>query len=174
MESSSSPYQPPAMLQIMGGVYILFGSLGLVGMISTSSLYFAPLEAQTGFMADMLRSNATFATIMRALFIPSLLLSLLQFCSGVGLLRASRFARKVALGCAVYGIAAALFSTWLTLTYTLPFKLAYTLQQVQNPEMIAATRNITLVSIYVGIALGLLYPVASFILLKRTKIRPYY
>ncbi|OYW29561.1 MAG: hypothetical protein B7Z47_04670 [Chthoniobacter sp. 12-60-6] len=161
------------MLQIIGGLYILFGSFGLVSIISNSSLYFAPLEAQTGFMAEMLRSNATFASIMRALFIPGLLYAVLQFTSGIGLLRASPRARKIALGCALYGIAAALFTAWLTVTYTLPFTLEHTLEKVKNPDRIETMRSFTLVSGYFKIALGLFYPLAAFILLKRTKIRPY-
>jgi hypothetical protein len=173
MESSSPPAHPSAILQIIGGIYILFGSFGLVNIISNSSLCFAPLDAQTGIMAEMMRSNPSYAAIMRALFLPGLLFAALQFSSGVGLLRLSAFARKAALFCAFYGILAALFTAWLTVTYTLPFTLDHTLQQVKNPAMIETTRNFTLVSGYIGIALGLLYPLVAFILLKRIKIRPY-
>lgn len=173
MESSSQPDPPSTLLQAVGGAYILFGSFGLVGMISTCGLYFTPLEAQSGLMPEMLRNNATFAATMRVLFFPGLLLALLQFGSGIGLLRASPLARKVAIGCALYGILAGLFSTWLTLTYTLPFTLTYTLQQVKNPAMIETTRDMTLASSYFSIALGLLYPVVAFVLLKRAKIRSY-
>jgi hypothetical protein len=154
-------------------MFILFGSFGMVGLISTCKFYFAPLESETGLMAEMLRSNASFAASMRWLFLPGVLLAVLQFCSGIGLLRASLFARKIALGCAVYGIIAGLYSTWLTLTYTLPFTLTHTLQQVKNPAMIETARNFTLLSSYFGIALGLLYPTIALILLNRASVRRY-
>jgi hypothetical protein len=173
MQNSPPSAQPNALLQIIGGLYILFGSFGLVSMVSNCGLCFGPLEGQTGLMPEMLRSNPTYTSIMRALFLPGLLYAILQFISGVGLLRASRFARKVAMGCALYGIVAALFTAWLTVTYTLPFTLAYTLQQVKNPDMLNTTRNFTLASGYIGIVLGLLYPLAAFILLKRTQVRSY-
>lgn len=169
MESPSSS-KSTGILQVIGGLYILFGSFALVSMVQNCRLSFAPLDGQTGLMADMLRSNPAYASIMRALFFPGMLYALLQFASGVGLLRLSKLARKVALGCALYGILAALYTAWLTVTYTLPFTLDYTMQQVKNPDMIATTRNVTLASGYFGIALGLLYPLVAFILLKRTPI----
>jgi hypothetical protein len=172
MESPSSS-KFTGILQVIGGLYILFGSFALVSMVQNCRLCFAPLDGQTGLMADMLRSHPTYASIMRALFFPGLLYAVLQFASGVGLLRLSAAARKVALGCAVYGFVAALFTAWLTVTYTLPFTLAYTLQQVKNPDMLVTTRNVTLASGYFGITLGLLYPLTAFILLKRTKIPCY-
>ncbi|MFC5456883.1 hypothetical protein [Prosthecobacter fluviatilis] len=168
-----APTKSASILQIIGGLYILFGSFTLVSMLSNGKLCFAPLEGQTGLMADMLRSNPSYASIMRALFLPGLVFAVVQFGSGVGLLRLSALARKVAIGCALYGFAAALFTTWLTITYTLPFTLSHTLQQVKNPAMMETTRNITLAAGYVGIVLGLLYPLAAFILLKRIKIPRY-
>lgn len=167
---SPPPSRPTAILQIIGGLYILFGSFALVSMVANSKLCFAPLDGQTGLMADMLRSNPTYLAIMRALFFPGLIFAVLQFASGVGLLRLSPLARKAALGCSLYGFVAALFTAWLTVTYTLPFTLAYTLQQVKNPAMLATARNFTLASGYLGITIGLLYPLVAFILLKRIKI----
>lgn len=170
---SPPPTQSTTIFQVIGGLYILFGSFTLVSMVQNSSVCFAPLEGQTGFMADMMRGNPTYASYMRMLFFPGLLYALVQFGSGVGLLRLSALARKAALACALYGIAAALLTAWLTVTYTLPFTLAYTLQQVKNPAMLETTRNVTLASGYIGIALGLLYPLVAFILLKRNKIPRY-
>ncbi len=172
MESPPPP-QSTTILQVIGGLYILFGSFALVSMVQNCKVCFAPLDGQTGLMADMLRSNPAYASIMRALFFPGLLYAVLQFASGVGLLRLSAFARKAALGCALYGFVAALFTAWLTVTYTLPFTLAYTLQHVKNPAMIASARNVTLASGYIGITLGLLYPLVAFVLLKRIKIPRY-
>ncbi len=170
---SPPPSKSTTILQVIGGMYILFGSFTLVSMVQNCRVCFAPLEGQTGLMADMLRSNPAYASLMRALFFPGLIYAVLQFGSGVGLLRLSPFARKVALGIALYGIATALFTAWLTVTYTLPFTLAYTLQHVKNPDMMASARNVTLASAYIGIALGLLYPLAAFILLKRFKVPRY-
>ena len=170
---STPPTKSTTILQVIGGMYILFGSCTLVSMVQNCRVCFAPLEGQTGPMAEMLRNQPDYAAIMRVLFFPGLIYAVLQFGSGVGLLRLSPFARKVALGIALYGIAAALFTAWLTVTYTLPFTLAYTLQHVKNPAMLASARNVTLVSEYIGIALGLIYPLAAFILLKRFKILRY-
>ena len=172
MESPPPP-QSTTILQVIGGMYILFGSFALVSMVQNWRVCFAPLDGQAGLMADMLRSNPAYAAIMRALFFPGLVFAVLQFSSGVGLLRLSALARKAALGCALYGIAAALFTAWLTVTYTLPVTLSYTLQHVKNPAMLESARNVTLVSGYIGIALGLLYPLVAFILLKRIKIPRY-
>ena len=162
---STPPTKSTTILQVIGGMYILFGSCTLVSMVQNCRVCFAPLEGQTGPMAEMLRNQPDYAAIMRVLFFPGLIYAVL--------LRLSPFARKVALGIALYGIAAALFTAWLTVTYTLPFTLAYTLQHVKNPAMLASARNVTLVSEYIGIALGLLYPLAAFILLKRFKILRY-
>lgn len=168
-----TPSRSTAILQIIGGLFILFGSFTLVNMVANSRLCFGPLEGQTGLMADMFRSHPTYATMMRALFFPGLLYALLQFVSGVGLLRLSPLARKVAIGTAFYGLVAALFTAWLTVTYTLPFTLAHTVEQVKNPAMIPTARNFTLASGYFGIAIGILYPLAALILLKRTPIPRY-
>lgn len=174
MDSSSQPAEPPAILQVIGGMYIILGSFDVVGMLSTLSLYFAPLDSQTGLMADMLRSNASFAATMRVLFLPGLLLAVLQFCSGVGLLRASALAYKVAIGCALYGIVSGLYSTWWNVTFTLPFTLTHTLQQVKNPAMLDSARNVTLASGCFKIALGLLYPIIALVLLRRASVRHYF
>ena len=167
---STPPSQSTTMLHVVGGLYILFGSFTLVSMVQNCRVFLAPLDGQTGLMADMLRSDPSYGSHMRALFLPSMLYAVLQFASGVGLLRLSALARKAALACALYGIVAALFTAWLTISYTLPFTVAYTLQKVKNPGMLETTRNFTLVSGYIGISLGLLYPIIAFVLLKRTKI----
>lgn len=169
MESPTSS-RSVGILQIIGGLYILFGSFTLVSMVQNCRLFFAPLEGQTGLMADMLRAQPAYAATMRALFFPGLVFAIVQFGSGVGLLRLSPLARKVALGCAIYGFVAALYTAWLSVTFTLPFTLAHTLQQVKNPAMLETTRNVTLASGYFGIVLGLLYPLVAFILLKRIQI----
>ena len=170
---STPPSKSTTILQVIGGMYILFGSFTLVSMVQNCRVCFAPLDGQTGLMADMLRSHPDYAAIMRMLFFPGLIYAVVQFASGVGLLRLSTLARKAALGCALYGIVAALFTAWLTVTYTLPFTLAHTLQHVKNPAMLASARNVTLASAYIGIALGLLYPLVAFILLKRFKVPRY-
>jgi len=170
---STPPSKSTTILQVIGGMYILFGSFALVSMVQNCKVCFAPLDGQTGPFAEMLRSQPEYAAIMRQLLFPGLIYAVAQFGSGVGLLRLSAFARKVALGCALYGVVAALLTAWLTVTYTLPFTLAYTLQHVKNPAMMASARNVTLASAYIGIVLGLLYPLVAFILLKRFKIPRY-
>lgn len=175
MESSPPPLPPapkPAVLTVFGILNILFGTIGLLSALITCRLYVTPLESQTGVMADLLRSNAFCASCLRAIFIPGLIFVILQFVSGIGLLRSSELARKTALVCSLYSIAAGLFVGWLNIRYILPFTIEHSLQQVKGSQAAAEMmRSVTQAAGYAGIVIGLIYPILAFVLLSRAKVR---
>ncbi len=167
------PAPKPAALTVLGILNILFGAIGLISALFTIKLYVTPLESQTGLMADMLRSDAFFASCMRVIFFPGIIFAVLQLVTGIGMLRSSELARKTAVACAFYSIVVGLFVGWLNVRYMMPFTVEHTLQQLKDPAVAEMTRRITQGASYFGIALGLLYPVLGLILLSRAKVRQF-
>lgn len=170
-----APAPKPAALTVFGILNIIFGAIGLISVLFSYKLYFTPLESQVGPMPEALRASPFCFTCMRALIIPGTLFVLLQLISGIGLLRSSNLARKTALGCALYSIAAGLFSGWLTIRYILPVTLQQALQQMKNadPAVAEMTRTIGTAAGYFGVVVALILPVLTLIFLSRAKVRQY-
>jgi hypothetical protein len=165
--------EKPTALTVFGVLNIIFGTLGLIGGAMSVKLYFTPLDGQTGLMPDLLRAVPFYADCIRKMLIPGAVFSLLNLGSGIGLLRSNERARRIALACAIYGLAAGLLVGWLNIRYVMPFMLEHSLAQVKEPAVAEITRSVTLASTYVGAALGLLYPVLTLVFLSRAKVRQY-
>lgn len=136
-------------------------------------LYFTPLEGQTGIMADLLRSDAFYASCMRINVVPATLFVIAQIISGIGLLKAREGARRIALFCGLYGILAGIFVGYLSYYHAIPFTIEYTLKTIKEPAVAEMTRAMSKVGALAGLVLGLIYPVLSLVFLGRKSVRDF-
>jgi hypothetical protein len=165
--------QRPASLTVFGILNLVFGFIGLIGALMSYKLYFTPLEGQTGIMADLLRSDAFYASCMRINVVPSTLFVIAQVISGIGLLQAREGARRTAMFCGVYGIIAGIFMGYLSYSHVMPFTIEYTLKTVQDPAVAEITRATSKVAGLIGLVAGLIYPVLTLVFLGRKKVREF-
>lgn len=147
--------------------------MGLLGVVPSLGLYFRSLDGQTGVMADLLRSDASYLSAMRIISIPGILFVFAQFVSGFGLLKALEWARRLAIGGAIYGIIAGVFVGWLSMTRVMPFVLKHAVPAGTDPAIAETTRIVTMVSGGIGLVIGMLFPVLLIIFLTRPRVRDY-
>lgn len=165
--------KPPGALKVFGILNIIFGAMGLLGVLPSLSLYFRPLDGQTGVMADLLRSDAFYLSAMRIVSLPGMLFVFAQFISGFGLLKALEWARRLAIGSAIYGIIAGVFVGWLSMTRVMPFMLKQVVPPGTDPAIAETTRIAAMVSGGIGLVIGMLFPVLLLIFLTRPRVRDY-
>ncbi len=165
--------QRPAALTVFGILNLIFGVIGLVGTAISYKLYFTPLEGQTGIMADLLRSDAFYASCMRINIVPGTLFVIFQIISGIGLLKAREGARRLAIFCGVYGILAGIFIGYLSYYHTIPFTIEYTLKTVKDPTVADMTRALSKGAGLAGIFAGFIYPVLTLVFLGKKSVRDF-
>jgi len=171
--SPPSDVKPPGALKFFGIINIVLGTIGLLNVLPSLSLYFMSLDGQTGVMPDLLRSDPFYLNVMRVISIPGALFVFAQFVSGFGLLKALEWARRAAIGCAIYGLLVGTFVGWLSMTRVMPFMLKQTVPAGTDPAVAQMTGTIAVVAVVIGLAIGMLFPVLLLIFLTRPRIRDY-
>ena len=165
--------QRPAALTIFGILNLIFGVLGLVSTVMSYKLYFAPLEGQTGMMADLLRSDPFFASCMRANIVPATLFVIAQIISGIGLLKAREGARRIAVFCGIYGLLSGLVIGYLSYVHIIPFTIEYSLKTIKEPAVAEMARSMSKVGGMIGLIGGLIYPVLTLVFLAKKSVREF-
>jgi len=165
--------QRPASLTVFGILNLIFGVMGLVGLVVSLKLYYTPLEGQTGLMADLLRAEPFYASCMRVMSVPSALYVIAMIVSGIGLLQARDGARRLAILCGVYGILAGIVNGYLTFYHVMPFTIEYTVATVKEPAIAGMMRSFTQAGTITGMLAAFAYPVVTLIFMGRKSVCDY-
>lgn len=190
-----SPFPPPPPIQaappkspkVFGILNLVFGSLGVLGLLLSVAFLLIPSSNLKGPLAGMFPADPTFISWMQILTGLGGLFALLQVISGFGLLKARNWARKLAIFVALYAIPAGLAGAYLNMKYVAPHswkRVTDSMNQVQaqapevgkvfnNPGFEAMMKQMMTASGIVGALGGMVYPVLLIFFLTRPKVRVY-
>ena len=169
--SLTSASKRPRSLNVFGILMIAFSVMGIASSIFSFRVYFTPLDKQTGIMADLLRSDPEYASIMRMVLVPSFIFMFIQLASGIGLLRAREWARKLAIFNAVYALIVGVFIGYLNATRLTPFTLDHTMQKAKDPAIANIMKTTMMVTQGVTMVLIAAFWIVAIVMLARTKVR---
>jgi len=176
-EKPSNPYQSPAsapkpappgstkdkstIALVFGILNLIFGILGVCGILASTLMFFVPQNAQMqNPVLDVLHENGTFFGYMVASVGFGFVFTIVLIASGVGLLMMKMWGRWLAIGYGFY----ALFQVVMGTTMNFVFVWMPLMDKVDNlpPQQEAAVMG-GMIGGVVGSCFGALYPVILLI-----------
>lgn len=161
--AAKEPPPPPLPVgpTILAWFNIAFGALGLFSPLILVFLAVMPKMPNDPFQAALARGGF-FAAWVYGGQVLAFLGAVLLIASGVGLLRWREWARRAALGYAVYTIVMLIAGSLVTLHYVV-------LPTLRTPGLAPAQVGGTVGGL-LGSCLGLIYPVATLLVLRRPAV----
>ena len=157
---------PPKSLRVLAILNLVFGGFGIFGAISSYAITHAPIMANNPAVKVM-NDQPGYAKWMLISIPLSLIGALMLLTSGIGLLKAREWARKLAIG---YGIYAIIF-TIITTTMSYRFVLAPMFEQSRTAQGAEAAGAIgAAIGGIIGSCFSLVYPIILLIFMTRPRI----
>lgn len=161
----------PASLIVFGVLHLLLGLMGLLGGITALIFLLSDFKLPEGsfdlqaILCEELPWYQTYATTSVVL---GLLVSIVLIVAGIGLFRARECARKATIYYGYYGVAAGLIGAFIVVTQTAPVMNGL-LDGANDMDRIAIIAGIG--GAYIGVAMGLCYPVLVLIFMNRSALK---
>ena len=152
---------------------ILLGAMGLMSMLSSLMYLLVPAIAQSNPMIKSLMENPTYVTCLKVMTIPTMLGSLVQVGSGLGLLKSREWARKAAAGFGLYFIVASFAGAYVNYRYLFPAMAPELAKTIPDEAARNFANVIGVLSAATGALFGLVYGSVMTIMLMRAKVRVY-
>jgi hypothetical protein len=154
--------RPPVSIKVFGILAIVFGSLGLFGILFTYIMYFgnARMFGPNPAVA-IARESETFMTWMKVSLGLQCVMSPMLLASGIGLLKRRAWARKTAIAYALYGIVGGLVGLVMTWKY-----LIAPLSRMSGPAAAGGT-----LGGMIGGVVGMVFPVLLLIFMTKRNVR---
>jgi len=169
----------PSSLGVCGILLIIFGALGLIGLISSvmmvSGGWNLPGAERNPALAAMKLPGYLF--FMKVMIVPTLLGSLLGIVAGAGLLKGHEWARKGGLLWAVVKIISGLAGVWASFAFVVPMIAKMTLPPGMKPEQAEIFRATMHAAMTGGMVMAAVFavalPVVLMVLLTRPRLAEY-
>jgi hypothetical protein len=158
--------KPPASLIVFGILNIVFGVTGIFGIIFSYAMMHSPLIETNPALKIMQQQPGYVAWTNIALPL-GFVATLVNIVSGIGLLKARNWARKLAIGYAIFAIVSGLVSMGVNYIFLVGPMLAHA-REAQGPEAAGAIGGV--IGGMMGGCLGIIYPIVLLIFMTRPKV----
>jgi hypothetical protein len=158
--------QRPTSVTVFGVLNIVFAAFGVLGLIGTIVM-FAMMDASRNPVVKMMQNNPAYAVWMKVSLPLGLAATVVLLTTGIGLLRMKSWARKLAIGYAIYAIAFSILGTAVNFIFFMRPMLEEASRK-QGPEAAGAIAGA--VGGTAGECLGIIYPILLLIFMTRPKV----
>ena len=149
--------RPPTSVTVFAVLNIIFGALGLMGVLAAAA--FSGIGGEANPVNEILESHAVLSVWNNVGMILGVLASLVLLGCGIGMLQLKPWARKAAIGWAIYGIVAGVVGVVMNALFMYP-ALA---------EAEPALASMTAVMSGFGAVIGMVYPVLLWYFMTRPR-----
>ena len=159
--------QRPTSVTVFGVLNLVFGALGLFGMLFTIIIFILPLPTANNPVLEIMRNSPGYALWMKMAIPLGFLAAGVSIAAGIGLLKLKNWGRALSIGYAIYSIGAVLLGSALNYFFIMQ-PLMEQASQKSGPEaagLIGAAIGGTF-----GSCFGMIYPVLLLIFMFRPKV----
>ncbi len=159
--------QRPTSVTVFGVLNLVFGALGLFGMLFTIIIFILPLPTANNPVLEIMRNSPGYALWMKLAIPLGFLATGVSIAAGIGLLKLKNWGRTLSIGYAIYSIAAVLLGSVLNYFFIMQ-PLMEQASQKSGPEaagLIGAAIGGTF-----GSCFGMIYPILLLIFMFRPKV----
>jgi hypothetical protein len=162
------PYRPPTSIKVLGIMNIVFAGLGAFGLLFTYGMYFGGFRMFGGRnpAIEYAHASPTYMTFLEVTLLLGAVILPLFAASGIGLLKMRPWARKLAIGYALYAIVGAIVGLVVTYHFVLSPMNAGASSGV---ERAGATGG--MIGGFMGGLLGSAYPIVLLAFMLRRNVR---
>ena len=159
--------QRPTSVTVFGVLNLVFGAIGLFGMMFTVIILILPLPTTNNPVLEIMRNSPGYALWMKLAIPLGFLACGVSIAAGIGLLKLKNWGRTLSIGYAIYSIVACLLGAVLNYIFIMQ-PLMERASQKSGPEaagLIGAAIGGTF-----GSCFGMIYPVLLLIFMFRPKV----
>jgi hypothetical protein len=177
---SNNPYQPPSQFSeqplsgqsfaagpqkptaatVFGILNLLFGGLGLCGIVMTAAFMFVPLNPQMkkdNPALQLMEESAVYRTFTQVAVVLGFFATIVLIVAGIGLLTHRPYGRTLSIGYGIYAVVTNVLGTIINVVYVFPALLEKANAAGGGPAAAGAYGGI--IGGLFGTCLGLIYPV---------------
>jgi hypothetical protein len=158
--------QRPTAVSAFGILNVAVGTSGIVGSLWTWFV-FSPSNAARNPLLNLMRESATYVQWMKIMVPIHFIASMILVTSGIGLLQLKPWARKAAIGYAIFAILVVIIGIPVNFV-GLVRPLIEHARQLQGPDSVALIGGA--VGAGLASALGWIYPVVLWIFMTRPNV----
>jgi hypothetical protein len=158
--------QRPTSVTVFGILNILFAAVGVIGTIG-SIVMLSTMDASRNPVVRIIRENPGYAAWMKLSLPLGLAATAALLTAGIGLLRMKPWARKLAIGYAIYALAFGLLGTVVNYLFLMRPMLEEASRK-QGPEAAAAIGGA--IGGTIGGCFGMIYPILLLIFMTRPNL----
>lgn len=171
------PVIKPRSLMIFGILNIVLGAYSLLTSIPSVFMMLNPAKYASNPVIQVMRDDHVYATFQKAMIVPGLLGMLALLASGIGLVKAREWGRKLAIVWSWYMIVTTPLVSWMLAVHVHPTMMKQIMEQAgkQGGSAVASDFMATILKIVTvaSVALYVVYGILQIIMLSRGKVKGY-
>jgi hypothetical protein len=171
------PVTRPKSLLVFGILNLALGAYSAVTSVPGMFMMFNPGKYAGNPAIRVMQDDHVFAIFQKAMVVPGLLSVFALIASGIGLVKAREWGRKLAILCSWYMIVALPLASWMIAVHLYPTMLKQIIDQTSKQGGPAGATEIMVVTMKVvtaaTVVLFVAYYILQIVMLSRTKVQAY-
>ena len=160
--------QRPTSATVFGILNLVFGCLGLCGVVMSLVMFSMPLNPEIpNPTMELMQASPVYAMFLKVSLGLGLIASLVLLAAGIGLLTMKPWGRTLSIGWAVYSIVMGIVGGAMNVVFVM-LPLLEQASELAGPQQAAAMGGV--IGGGVGACFGLIYPVLLLIFMFRSPI----
>lgn len=168
----SGPVNKPTSVTVFGILNVVFGALGLLGLIFVVVSLFLDLPKDPNNPMQAIMDDPTYKIINIGLQVVGTIMAVLLLASGIGLVNGQAYGRRLAIYYAIGAMLFVLIGTAINVAFISMPAFAKASELPDGPEKIAAIAGGS--AIFAQPICGLIYPVLLLIFMMRAPVKNYF
>jgi magnesium-transporting ATPase (P-type) len=162
----------PASITVFGVLNLVFGGLGVCGILGSFVVMLMPVNARGGNpVMEMMAENKLYGAMQMVMMVFGFLATVVLIASGVGLLQSKMYGRTLAIGYSLYSFVSVILGTLVNTIFVFLPLLNKLDAMPDGPNKMASI--ITVVSGIAGGVIGLIYPSLLLYFMTRKYVTEY-
>lgn len=158
---------------IFGVINLILGVLALFSAVASVGMVLSPATYAANPVIQVLERDEVYALFYKIMLVPGILGVVAQLTSGIGLIKAKEWGRKLAMLWALYFLLVTPVTTWMLQTHVHPALIEQMIKTSSNAATATLMKSTMYVTTIVTAVLWCLFAILQIGMLARPKVRVY-
>ncbi len=173
MEPPLLPATRPRSLMTFGVINLILGVLALFSAVASIGMILSPATYAENPVIQVMERDAVYALFYKVMLVPGILGVLAQVASGIGLIKAKEWGRKLAMLWALYFLIVTPLTTWMLQTHVHPALIEQMTKASPNAATASMMKTTMFTMTIITAVLWCAFAILEIWMLARTKVRVY-
>lgn len=173
MEPPLLPAVRPRSLMAFGVINLILGVFALFSAVASVGMILAPATYAANPVIQVLEKDEVYALFYKVMLVPGILGVVAQVASGIGLIKAKEWGRKLAMLWALYFLLVTPVTTWMLHTHVHPALIEQVMKTSPDAVTSSLMKSTMFITTIVTAVLWCAFAILEIWMLARTKVRVY-